>query len=102
MKNIESAKATMGTDKEMIPLEEMADKLNELQSVENDGRGISCVRTIITFLKLGDLASARQTAMWDHDKIVNYPLIMIYIKDELFKGEDEHPWSILERMRSSE
>ena len=85
---------------EIMPLDEMADKLDALQGVKNDGRGVSCVRDIIAYLRRGDIGSARQVARTDHDKI-NDALglnadIKEFIKKELFRGEAKHPWSFSE------
>ena len=84
---------------ELIPLTEMAEQLDKLQSDESSGRGISCVKDIIGQLKLDNLDYARRTASMNHDKISNYPEVMMYIRDELFKGESDHPWKILDRLR---
>lgn len=49
--------------------------LRSLESQQNDGRGVSCVRSVITYLERGDIGSARAVADTDHDKIRNYPTI---------------------------
>ena len=56
-------------------LNAMADRLDELQKVENEGRGISCVQDVILFLRRGKFEDARATAEGDHDKIRYYPEI---------------------------
>lgn len=49
--------------------------LRALESKQNEGQGVSCVRSIIAYLERGDLESARVVADIDHDKIRNYPEI---------------------------
>jgi predicted ATP-dependent serine protease len=52
----------------------LALELDELQSTKNEGRGISCVRTIITFLNRAQLDLAKNVYEVDGDKICNvYP-----------------------------
>ena len=62
---------------------EIADKLNELQKTKNDGRGISCVKTICHYLKLGQIESAKQVARTDGDKLCQYSDIRIFIHTNL-------------------
>lgn len=52
---------------------EMADKLDHLQQAKNDGRGVSCVKDVITYLRRGDFEQAKRIATHDHDKIGAYP-----------------------------
>ena len=78
-------------------LNKMADELDSLQAKENEGRGITCVKDVVTSLRRGDLDSAKQVCSWDHDKIGNYPEIKEFIKNNLFNKDKEHPWSVLER-----
>ena len=51
------------------------DKLDELQQVENEGRGITCVKHIINCLRLEDRHTAEHIYQWDGDKIRSYPFI---------------------------
>lgn len=51
------------------------DKLDELQMVENDGKGIVCVKHIISCLKKNDVDMAKQVYQIEGDKIISYPLI---------------------------
>jgi hypothetical protein len=52
------------------------DKLDELQAVCNDGRGVSVVRDAVGLLLAGKPHQARHLlTMWDHDKIRQYPAI---------------------------
>ncbi len=55
--------------------------LKELERKQNNGRGVVCVRGIITCLERDDMKDAKIWADWDHDKIRNYP----EIKSELIK-----------------
>ena len=80
-------------------LTNIANQLDELQKLENNGRGVSCVKSAITYLKAGDIESAKQICRWDHDKIVNYPKLVEFIKNNLFEKGEEHPWSVLERLQ---
>ncbi len=81
-------------------LNNIADELDELQKLENNGRGVSCVQSAISFLRMGRLDEAKNICNWDHDKIINYPKLVEYIKENLFKGE-EYPWSVLERLKNN-
>ena len=80
---------------------ELADKLDALQALKNDGRGVSTVRGIIASLRRGDIAGARAEAMNDGDKIQSYPDIKDMISMELFDGES-YPYSNWYRKRQVE
>ncbi len=80
-------------------LKTMASELDELQKQENNGRGVSCVRSAVAYLKMGNLEDARTICFTDHDKIINYPKLVEFIKNNLFDKEKEHPWSVLERLQ---
>lgn len=80
-------------------LNSLADQLDELQSQENNGRGVSCVKSVVAYLRVGDLDHARQICFHDHDKIINYPAIKKFIIVNLFENNEEHPWSILEKLQ---
>ena len=47
----------------------LADRLESLQSKKNSGRGVSVVRTIITYLRRGEIDLARNVYVVDGDKI---------------------------------
>ncbi|MFH1667977.1 MAG: hypothetical protein ABH884_03085 [Candidatus Komeilibacteria bacterium] len=81
-------------------LNRMADEFDALQKDQNNGRGVSCVQSVIIYLRAGKLEDAKQICRWDHDKIINYPKIKKYVRDVLFADEDEHPWSTLERLQA--
>lgn len=53
----------------------LAEELNSLQESQNDGRGVSCVRTIVAYLRRDDLTSAKAVANNEGDKIASYPAI---------------------------
>lgn len=46
--------------------------LSKLQAAHNNGRGISCVRTIVMCLQRGDIASAEAVALNELDKVRLY------------------------------
>ena len=52
-----------------------AARLDQLQSVENDGRGISCVRAIVHYLRRGELSSAIAIRRIEGDKTRSYPKV---------------------------
>jgi hypothetical protein len=74
----------------------IANLLDEIQKTENNGRGVSCVKSAIDYLKSGDFESAKQICRHDHDKIINYPRLVEFIKKNLFNNKEDHPWSVLE------
>jgi hypothetical protein len=53
----------------------LADELDLLQSRENDGRGVSCVRSIVSYLRRDELSAARAVVNNEGDKIASYPAI---------------------------
>ena len=53
-------------------MQEAAEDLDKLQATKNDGRGVSCVRTICDYLKHGDITSALAVAVNESDKLRNY------------------------------
>lgn len=60
----------------------LAEKLNVLQSVENEGRGITCIRAIITELNNGNIEGAKAIYNNEGDKIKNYPEIKQLLEKE--------------------
>lgn len=54
----------------------LADKLDELQGQAYDGRGISCVRTVVHSLRRGDLSGARACINNESDKIRSHKAIV--------------------------
>ena len=51
------------------------EKLDRLQSLENDKRGITCVEHIISCLKRKDIETAFRIRQWDGDKTRAYPKV---------------------------
>lgn len=80
----------------------IADELDEIQKQENNGRGVSCVQSVVSFLKMGRLEDAKTICFTDHDKIINYPVLVDYIKNNLFESGEEHPWSVIERLQQQD
>ncbi len=63
------------------PVAQLADELDALQAIENDGRGVSCVRTVCLFLRRGDLQEAKSTVNNESDKIRSYPNIVAKLRE---------------------
>ena len=76
---------------------ELADQLDVLQKRENEGRGVSCVRTIIACLNRGDINGAKAVCKNDGDKIESYDDIKKFLISSLFKNE-RHPWIFSEEL----
>jgi len=57
-------------------------ELRILESQQNEGRGVSCVRSIIFFLEKEDRISAEITCFNEGDKICNYPEIQRLLRSE--------------------
>lgn len=55
--------------------EALAAELNALQSCQNDGRGVSCVKSIVAYLQRNDLTAAKAVVNNEGDKIASYPEI---------------------------
>ena len=77
------------SQKEQNSFNELADKLDDLQKEKNGGRGVSCVQTVVSYLRRSDLQSARAVCWNEADKIVNYPDIRKVLQKELFSGDDD-------------
>ena len=61
----------------------IAQQLEVLQKKENDGRGVSCVRNALAYLKRGDFETARTVCTTDWDKIRNYPDLAKELEEKL-------------------
>lgn len=48
-------------------------RLDELQAVQNQGRGVDCLRTVCLFLRRGEFGRARSCVLSEMDKIGMYP-----------------------------
>ena len=55
-------------------------KLKALEAIQNEGRGVECVRALIFYLEKGDWQSADAVYFNERDKIRNYPEIMEWFK----------------------
>lgn len=55
------------------------DFIDEMQSSQNDGRGIQCVKDILVHLRKGQFEIAKGIADWDSDKIRSYPDLYRYM-----------------------
>lgn len=62
---------------------EIARRLFDLQKDQNDGRGVSCVRSIVWYIEHDDFESAKAVANTDFDKIRRYPEIAEYVQKHL-------------------
>lgn len=59
--------------------EKMAELLFKLQENENNGRGVSCVRDVVSCLIRDDIKGANQIWSWDGDKIAAHPRIKLFL-----------------------
>lgn len=62
-------------------LEALAEELQALQAEENGGRGISCVQTVLLYLRRGDPENAAAVLFNEWGKIRNYPRIVEKIRE---------------------
>ena len=86
MENLEKSK-------EKNPWEKLANELDELQKVKNDGRGVSHIKTLIVYLRRGDVESAKALCFNESDKFYGLEDIQEIIIKKLFQGK-EHPWKL--------
>ena len=68
----------------------LEDRLFFLQENENDGRGISCIRSVIGCLRSGDKASALAVVNNEWDKISSYPRIANCLKESGLASSDSY------------
>ncbi len=61
--------------------EAQADKLDYLQAEQNDGRGVSCVESIIFQIRKNDIDCAKRVYQSEGDKIREYPEIQKWLLD---------------------
>ena len=66
-------------EKEMLFI---AEKLENLEKEKNNGRGIQCVKTVITCLKKEKLDTAKAVVSNEWDKISSYDDIAILPKEK--------------------
>jgi len=72
----------------------LAEKIDKLQAEKNNGRGVSCVKTIVDLLRRGELESAKAVCFNEGDKISSYPDIADVLKKELFKLGEKNPFDL--------
>lgn len=72
--------------------EEMADELFKLQSSENEGRGVNCVRGIVNHLRACNGKDAKAVCRNEWDKIRNYPKIVEWLFKNKVVAESEVYW----------
>lgn len=73
----------------------LADRLDSLQAVENEGRGITCVRSIVLYLRRGDWESAQAIRRNEGDKTRVYPRVeaeLFAIFGDRLTGKGGGPW----------
>lgn len=68
-------------------IEKIADELETLQAEKNSGRGVSCVRTAVVYLRRGDVEKAVACCHNEWDKIRSYPDIADFVIDHVL-GEN--------------
>lgn len=72
----------------------LADELDRLHKSEHDGRGVSCVETLVFYLRRHDFDKAKAVARNESDKIRSYPEIVDVLKRIGFWYEiDFSKWS---------
>jgi len=60
-----------------------SDNIQRVQSEKNEGRGVSCVRSALTYFKDGKAKEATLVCIHDNDKIRNYPDLQLMLFDLL-------------------
>lgn len=60
---------------------EISSYLFEMQQNKNQGRGVSCIRSVCTYLDLGKIHDAKLIIEHDWDKISNYKDIAEFLKN---------------------
>jgi hypothetical protein len=63
----------------MNELISIANTLNTMQSILNDGRGVSCICEVVFWLERGDEDRAKLVIEHDWDKISTYPMIAEFL-----------------------
>lgn len=86
--------------KEKDSMEVLADELDAMQQIKNNGRGVDHIKAVISFLKTGDVEKAKATCFNESDKYTGLEDIKELLKRELFQGKN-HPWEIEERLRGN-
>jgi len=68
-------------DEEIMDYYYKIEELNNLQSKENNGRGVSCINSIISCLVREDIEAAKRVYQSEGDKIAQYPEIQKWMLD---------------------
>jgi len=71
------------------------EKLDTMQSLENNGRGIQCVKNAGFDFRAGDIQGGLQTLLIDSDKLTQYPEIEDFIHDNLIRIKMD--WDMLDQ-----
>lgn len=66
-----------------MDIHEIADQLVLMQEKKNNGRGVSCVRTVAQYLVLNMVTEAKAVCQNEWDKIRNYPDIAEFLNRHL-------------------
>ena len=69
-------------------LEKIANQLDEMQKARNEGRGISCLRTVVNYLRWKEPHHAIAVCWNEGDKISSYPDIVKFLQGTLMKGQN--------------
>ncbi|HEY4523293.1 MAG TPA: hypothetical protein VJK04_00255 [Candidatus Paceibacterota bacterium] len=78
----------------------VADELDVLQRDKNNGHGVSHVKTIIAYLRRGDIKTARIVCWNENDKFHMYSDIKKFVREKLFAGIADHPWKFSEALEA--
>ena len=82
-------------------MEELADQLDIMQSEKNEGRGVSCIKTIVTCLRATPYKGTAKIVAWnENDKIRQYPDLWNLLNDNLFGPDEDSPKKLSERIRN--
>src|SRR5205809_1116274 len=68
----------------------IAKELFDLQSTENQGRGVDCVRSISIYIERNDWRAARNCVNNEWDKIRSYPTIVEFLEKHKLKEPEHH------------
>ena len=70
---------------------EISSNLFEMQQTKNQGRGVSCIRSVCAYLDLGKVEDAKLIIQHDWDKISNYGDIAKFLKNVMLA---ERSWYV--------
>lgn len=71
----------------------LADKLEAMQALENNGKGVECIKAVIYYLRKGMISAAKSKCFSDDDKFHYLENIREIIKSELFEPKERNPWT---------